>query len=102
MFKKSIIALSLFTSFSAMANFNLSQNQKNVVCDTEENTTITLSADRRTLQFSNGSVQKITKMTTDYETYATYKSANGILSLSDKGNTFQYSSDLITDIVNCQ
>jgi hypothetical protein len=108
MLKKPMIFISLIYSLSAMANYGLSQNTKKVVCYGEDSIYITLDSKRTTMKFEvegeTDGPKKITKTLSDNITYTSYKSEYGILTLSNKKNTFQFWDDEKEDagLVDCK
>lgn len=104
--KKLVVALFLsFVSMSAMANFQLAQNKKAVVCYGEDNMSFNLNAKRSSVKFTvegeSLGAKKITKISTDKSTYASYKTSEGILTLNDSGDSYQFAGEDEAFSVNC-
>jgi hypothetical protein len=99
----SILLLSL-ASTSALADYALSQNKKEVVCYGADNLAVTLNAKRTTLQItvegeSNGA-RKIIEKHDDKRSSVSYATNEGALTLSDDGDTFLYDGDSEEDAFN--
>lgn len=103
--KVTILLLSSILSISAFANYSLSQNKQKVVCYGEDNQSFTLNAKRTTLQFivegESQGPEKIIKTISDNKTYTSYRTVEGILVLSNSGNTFQFNDDQVASVVDC-
>jgi ribosomal protein L25 (general stress protein Ctc) len=89
--------VSVLFGANAMADFQLSQNQKPVVCYGEDNQSVNLNAKRTTLKYTvEGETQgalKIVDVQTDGKTFVKYTTSEYSLTLSDAGDLFFYNGD---------
>lgn len=99
------VVISLF-SISAMADHRLAQNGKAVLCYSDDNMSFNLNAKRTSLKYTvegeSLGPKKITKTKTDKTTYVSYKTSEGILTLSNSGDTFQFAEDDEAFSVDCE
>ncbi|MGZ3695306.1 MAG: hypothetical protein ACXWQO_14405 [Bdellovibrionota bacterium] len=90
-FAYSLLALAL--GANAKADFQLANNDKAVECFGEDNQSWNLNAKRTTLKFTvegeSKGAKKITKRNSDDDTFVSYSTSEGTLTLSDKGDTFK-------------
>ena len=93
--KKIAFGLLIIVSSSAMANYDLAFNGKTVTCYGEDNRTFILNAKRTTLKYvaegESSGAKKIKATKSDDATYVSYTSSEGRLTLSDEGDTFEFS-----------
>lgn len=91
---------------TAMADFNLANNKKTVICYGEDNQSWKLNAKRTTLKYTvegeSLGPKKITKTDTDGETFVSYSTSEGTLYLGDSGDTFQFNEDQEAGTVDCE
>jgi hypothetical protein len=96
----------LALSASAQADFGLAQNGKAVTCYGEDNQSISLNAARTTLKYTvEGESQgpkKILRRKSDGDTFVSYTSEEGTLTLSDRGDVFRYNGDSEESPVKCR
>lgn len=90
---KTMIILSLFVMQSAFADYALSKNGKKVVCYGADNQVLTLNAGRTSVKYSvegeSLGAKKIERVTKGAKSVS-YWTEDLTLTLSDKGDTFQY------------
>jgi hypothetical protein len=105
---KTTIILSLLAVFigtNAKADFQLSKNQRAVVCYGEDDQTLNLSAKRTSLKFTvegeSLGVKKITEVKTDNQTFISYSTSELTLTLSDNGDTVQFNSEQDSQELSC-
>ena len=92
-----LMATITIISSSVRADFGLSQNDNKVVCYGEDNLEITLDVNRTHLSLSiegesNGPA-KIIETHTDAQSYISYATKEGTLTLSNDGDNFIYDGD---------
>ena len=94
------VAMILFASLIstvALADFNLANNKKAVVCYADDNQGWVLSASRKTLKYTvegeSLGAKKVTKIGTDGDTFVSYRSSVGTLFLDDRGDRFLFSGE---------
>jgi hypothetical protein len=89
----------------AMADFNLANNQKKVVCYADDNQSWVLSANRKTIKYTvegeSLGVKKITKTATDGDTVVSYKTSVGTLYLDDQGDRYIFAGETEAASVDC-
>lgn len=104
--KTSIVILLSFVSTAAMADYSLSGSGKAVTCYGEDNQSFVLAKTRRTVKYTvegeSRGAKAVIKSSSDRETFRSYTTKEGTLTLSDKGDTFQFSGDDSAFTVNCQ
>lgn len=91
---------------SAMANFNLANNGKVVICYADDNQSWVINAQRTAIKYtvegeSSGS-KKILKRNSDEETFVTYTTSEGTLALNDYGDSFQFKGDIDAGQIRCK
>lgn len=93
-------------SFTALADYDLGQNQKVVKCFADDNMSWVLSADRSTVEFTvEGETlgpSDITRVDTDNATYVAYTTGEGTLRLDNAGDTFQFFGESDSGPVSCK
>ena len=91
---------------TAMADFNLAASGKTVVCSADDNQTWVLNAKRTTVKYTvegeSLGAQKITKRDSDGDTFVSYTVEQGTLTLSDRGDTFQFDGDQEAGTIDCK
>ncbi len=106
MLKHALIIISVLGSFSAVANYNLAKNGKSVVCYADDNIAFVLNAKRTTVKWSSEGEslgpKKIKKVNTDNESFVSYTTVEGKLTLSDKDDTFQFADSDEVFSVRCR
>lgn len=104
--KKILVVVLSCISMSAMADYRLSQNTKKVVCYSDDNMSFELNAKRTSVKFivegESLGPKKITKIKTDKATYISYKTSEGILTLSDSGDTYQFADEDEAFLIDCR
>lgn len=100
----SLLAVTLGTT--AMANFRLATNKKAVVCYADDNQSWDLNDKRTTLKYTvegeSLGAKKITKTLSDGDTFVSYTTSVGTLTLSDRGDTFKFKGDTEAGEVRCK
>jgi hypothetical protein len=97
---KTVSAILMFamTFGSAFADFALAQNGKKMVCHSEDNAEFVLNAERTTIKFSvEGESQGPKKIR-----QKKYETEEGILTLSDQGDTWQPEGESEASPVDCK
>jgi hypothetical protein len=97
--------LTLLFSVQAFADFNLANNGKVVECSSADDQTWVLNAQRTTVKFTiEGETQgakKITKRDSDGDTFVAYTTSEGVLTLSDRGDSFQFTGEESEQSLDC-
>lgn len=98
--------VSVLFGANAMANFQLSQSKKAVVCYGPDNQSLELDATRTTVKYEvEGETRgpaKIVGVNTDNRTFITYTTPELTLTLSNAGDTFLYNGDQDPTDVECK
>ncbi len=96
---------SMMTSV-ASAGFDLSQNGKKVVCYADDNQSWELNKARTTIKYTiEGETMgalKIFDRDSDNTTFASYSTAEGTLTLSNNGDTYQFAEADEISFVSCR
>ena len=97
-----LLAVTLtLSSTIAMADFNLASNGKVVNCFGPDNFSLVIDAARTkikiTVEGESRGYRKITKQGTNGDTFSSFTSMEGTLSLDDRGDVFQYKGDSVDD-----
>jgi len=104
--KKIFFCAIIILSASAMADFSLSKNGKSVVCYGEDNQSWVLNAKRTSIEYTiegeGIGPQKINNRQSDDKSFASYTTSEGTLTLSESGDSFQFSGDEEAQGITCK
>ncbi len=105
--KKLMFALlTTFVALSAKADFNLDSNEKAVNCQGEDNQSWVLNRNRTAVKYTvegeSAGAQKITNRQSDGDTFVSYTTSEGVLTLSDQGDTYQFNGDKDAETISCK
>ena len=104
--KTLVYSLIALLGSAAMADFNLANSPKEIFCYADDSYTWELNAKRTTVKFSvegeNLGAQKITRIATDSSTFASYKTSEGTLFLSNHGDGYVFPGSTENGEIKCQ
>jgi hypothetical protein len=96
----------LMSSMPAFADFNLSQNGKKVTCYADDNQSIVLNAKRTTIKYTvegeSAGAKEIINVETKANTSASYTTEEGVLTLSNQGDTWQFAEEDVASSFECK
>ncbi len=102
---KNLIALTLFLSASANADYKLAENGKTVNCYADDNQDWVLNKSRTkvkyTIEGESLGAKKIIDTKTDGQTVISYSTNEGILTLGEK-DTYQFADENEAHEVECK
>jgi hypothetical protein len=101
-----LAALSVLSTQAAHADFALAANGKTVHCSADDNQSWVLNKARKTIKYTvegeSLGARPIFNKETDGKTFVSFSTDEGTLTLSDKGDTYQFAEEDQAWGVDCE
>jgi len=104
--KKIILVLGMLVSTLGFSDYKLAMNGKTVKCYADDNQSFVLNAKRTTIKYTvegeSLGAQSIFNVDSDGDTSVAYSTEEGVLTLSDQGDTWQFAEEDRANPVECR